>query len=460
MPYENALSTTAYPLLSEIPQPVLNVISYIEEAGYEAWIVGGFVRDALRDVAPHDADIATNARWEAVAHITRDKGCAVYETGTKHGTVTIVCDDYPIEITTFRSEAPYIDHRHPSSVTFVSSITEDLARRDFTINAMAFHPTRGLVDPYNGQEDLHQQLIRCVGSPLQRFQEDALRIVRALRFASQLSFSIAIDTENALFEKAPTLEHVAGERIAVELEGMLCGENIRKVLVTYAEVLSPILPQLQKMKGFDQHSRWHIYYLLEHTACVIENTPPEPLVRWAALFHDAGKPDTFFRDKNGIGHMPGHPLASIDHLRAAAKRLHFSRKKLHDLELLVRFHDDHPKPTRKDVRILFAKLEDNEHLFHVMCDLMRGDALGQAPFSHKRVKTIDEVEQIFNDMRNEGACLTVHDLPITGKDLIDLGAPEGPQIGLLLNEVFSAVAKEELAVDRDTLLAYAQKLMR
>ena len=181
-------------------------------------------------------------------------------------------------------------------------------------------------------------------------------------------------------------------------------------------------------------------------------------MRWAALFHDAGKRGSSFRDKNGIGHMPGHPLASIEHLRKAAKRLQLSRKRLHDLELLVRYHDDHPAPTRQDVRILFAKLEENEQLFHVMCDLMRGDALGQASFSHKRVKTIDEVERIFNEMCSEGACLSVHDLPITGKDIVELGVPEGPQVGLLLSEVFAAVA-QEIAVDRDELLTYVEKIM-
>lgn len=459
MSYEYPLPTTAYPLLSSIPNPVLEVMSYLEESGFEAWIVGGFVRDALRGVKPHDADIATNARWETVKKISLEHNCHVIETGTKHGTITVINRGYPLEITTFRSETEYEDHRHPRAVTFVSSITEDLARRDFTINAMAFHPVRGLIDPYEGQADLHHHIIRCVGNPTQRFREDALRIVRALRFASQLGFSLAIDTENALFDQASTLSHVAGERLAVELEGMLCGDAIRSVLVTYADILSVIIPQLHVMKGFDQHSRWHIYDVLEHTACVVENTPPKPLVRWAALFHDAGKPDTFFRDKNGIGHMPGHPLASIEHLRKAAKRLHFSRKRLHDLELLVRYHDDHPAPTRQDVRILFAKLEENEQLFHVMCDLMRGDALGQASFSHKRVKTIDEVERIFNEMCSEGACLSVHDLPITGKDIVELGVPEGPQVGLLLSEVFAAVAREEIAVDRDELLAYVEKIM-
>lgn len=456
---DTSLHITAYPLLSQIPSPVLDMLSYIEDAGFEAWIVGGFVRDALRNVKPHDADIATNAHWQDVKQIALDHDCAVYETGTKHGTITVVHDDYPLEITTYRSDSEYSDHRHPNAVTFVSSITQDLARRDFTINAMAFHPIRGLVDPYDGQDDLHHHIIRCVGNPRQRFQEDALRILRALRFASQLSFSIAIDTENALFEKAATLSHVAGERLSVELEKLLCGKDVRRVLLTYTEILSVMIPQLQVMKGFDQHSRWHIYDVLEHTACVVENTPPKPLVRWAALFHDMGKPDTFFRDKNGIGHMPGHPLASINHLRKAAKDFHFGRKRLHDLELLVRYHDDHPSPTRQDVRILFAKLEENESLFHTMCDLMRADALGQAPFSHKRVKTIDEVEYIFNDMCEKGICLSAHDLPITGKDIIDLGVPAGPQVGLLLSEIFAAVAKDTLKPERDKLLTYAKKLI-
>ena len=459
MSFEDVLHTDAYPLLSELPTPVLTVLSFLEDAGFEAWLVGGFVRDALRGVVPHDADITTNAHWEDVKELALDHGCAVYETGTQHGTITVICDSYPIEVTTYRSEGAYDDHRHPSSVTFVSSLEEDLARRDFTINAMAYHPVRGLRDPFDGQHDLHHGIIRCVGNPTERFQEDALRVMRALRFASQLSFVMAPDTERAVFAKAHTLPEVAGERLAVELERLLCGEDVRRVLLRYTDILSVIIPQLQVMKGFDQHSRWHVYDVLEHTAHVVENTPPEPLVRWAALFHDAGKPDTFFRDKNGVGHMPGHPIASIEHLHACAKRLHFSRKRLHDLELLVRFHDDHPAPNRNGVRMLYAKLEENDRLFHVMCDLMRGDALGQAPFSHKRVFTINEVEHLFNTMKEQGECLSVHDLPIDGKDLIEIGVEEGPQVGLLLGEVFAAVSKETLEPERDVLLAYARKLI-
>ena len=440
-----------------LPHDAYRLLQTLRAAGHSAYVVGGCVRDSLLGRLPGDWDICTSARPDEMKALFCSQRLIL--TGEKHGTVAVILHGKPYEMTTYRLDGSYRDHRHPDNVQFVDDLAADLARRDFTINAMAYHPVRGLVDPYEGQADLHHRIIRCVGNPTQRFQEDALRILRALRFASQLSFSLAIDTENALFEQAASLSYVAGERLSVELEGMLCGQSVRAVLLNYAEVLSVIIPQLHTMKGFDQHSRWHIYDVLEHTACVIENTPPEPLVRWAALFHDAGKPDTFFRDKNGIGHMPGHPLASIDHLRKAAKRLHFSRKRLHDLELLVRYHDDHPAPTRQDVRILFSKLEENRELFHTMCDLMRGDALGQAPFSHKRVKTIDEVEHIFDEMCSEGACLSLHDLPITGKDLLELGVPEGPQIGLLLSEAFAAVAREEIKPQREPLIAYIKKLI-
>lgn len=458
MLYENALHIRAYRALDPLPQPVIAVLRALESAGHEAWIVGGFVRDALRGVEPHDADIATSALWEETRDACLARGLAVYETGTQHGTVTVVAQGYPIEVTTYRTEGTYSDHRHPDSVMFVKSIREDLARRDFTVNAMAFHPVRGLLDPFEGQADLHHGIIRCVGDPVTRFSEDALRVMRALRFASQLSFRMNPDTELALFKTAPSLEGVAGERLSAEIERMLCGSAIHDVLMRYVDILGVVLPSLLPMKGFDQHTHWHVYDVLEHTAYVIQNTPPYPLARWAALFHDMGKPDTFIMDSNGVGHMPGHPIISVDHLNAAAKRLKFSRRMTRDLSLLVRYHDNHPTPTRKSVRKLFAKLEHDEHLFHVICDVMRGDALGQAPFSHKRVTTINDVEALFDEMLAEGDILTVHDLPVSGEDIIALGVPEGPQVGLLLNELFNAVANESIEPEREALLAYAAKL--
>lgn len=457
--FEHITSTDAHPSLSSLPSSATTLISLLEDAGFEAWLVGGFVRDAIRGVASHDIDIATNAHWSDVKALAEQRGLATFETGVLHGTITVRYDYESIEVTTFRAETGYQDHRHPDSVAFVSSITEDLARRDFTINAMAFNPSQGLVDPFGGQQDLEQGVIRCVGDPVERFQEDALRIIRGVRFAAQLGFRMDAATERAAFDQSHTLAHVAGERLAVEIEGMLCGSHVRPALMRYSDILSVVLPGLQAMKGFDQHNRWHIYDVLEHTAYVIENTPAEPLVRWAALFHDMGKPDTFFRDKNGVGHMPGHPLVSVEHMRASAKQLHFSRKRIHELELLVRYHDELPSPDRPSVRELYAKLEENDELFHTMCDLMRADALSKAPFSHKRTKIITQAERIFEEMKANHECLSARDLPITGTDLISLGVAEGPQVGLLLNEVFAAVAKETLAPERKVLLDYARQLL-
>lgn len=459
MRHDTALPICVHGALGNLPDYALDVIDALEAAGHEAWLVGGFVRDALRGVEPHDVDLATDALWTDVRDVCAARGFTVHETGVAHGTVTVVAHGHAIEVTTFRSEEGYSDHRHPDSVRFVKSIEQDLARRDFTINAMAFHPVRGIVDPFDGQHDLAHGIIRCVGDPRMRFSEDALRILRAVRFASQLSFWLAPDTEQAAFAYAHTLNEVAGERIAKEFELLLCGQDACAALMRFSDILAVIVPALARMKGFDQHNRWHVYDVLEHTAHVVAAVPAYPLVRWAALFHDSGKPDTFIRGKDGVGHMPGHPLASVNHLRDASARLHFGRQRLRDLTLLVRYHDDHPAPTRAGVRTLIAKLEGDEQLFHVMCDLMRGDALGQADFSHARVGTIDEVERLFDHMRASGEWMTAADLPVTGADLIALGVPQGPHVGLLLGELFSAVANERIDADREALLSYARNLI-
>lgn len=457
MDFENASHTTAYHLLYELPDSVRAVIGALENAGHEAWIVGGFVRDALRGVAPHDADIATNARWEQTRDACTACGMAVYETGTKHGTVTVVCQGEPIEVTTFRTEGAYSDHRHPDSVLFIDRIEDDLARRDFTINAMAFHPERGLVDPFDGQNDLANKVLRCVNDPDTRFNEDALRVLRALRFASQLGFYLAPDTEAAVRKHAHQLADVAGERLFQEMEKLLCGTAVRKTLLRYADELSQVVPCIKAMKGFDQHNPWHIYDVLEHTAAVVEATPAYPLVRWAALFHDSGKPDTFFIGSDNLGHMPNHPIESVHHMQATAKALHFSRKMQHDLELLIRFHDNHPEPTKKSVRKLYALLEHDTRLFHVMCDLMRGDALGKSKRGLHQVARVNGVEHLFDSMVAQGEALSLADLPVNGADLVALGVPQGPHVGLILKELFNAVANEDVEPTREALLSFAER---
>lgn len=442
----------------DVPEYALSLITELENAGHEAWIVGGFVRDSLRGVNAHDVDMACSAPWEETARIVRNAGWAAFETGTAHGTVSVHIEGSVVEVTTFRNDGTYADHRHPTCVTFVNTIEEDLARRDFTINAMAYHPVRGLLDPFGGRSDLEAKTLRCVGTPQKRFEEDALRMVRALRFASQLEFALEEETAAALFECKDLLGHVAGERLFAETEGLLCGSGVRSILIDYVDVLGAYIPELPPMKGLDQRTRYHIYDVLEHTAHVVASTPPYPLARWAALFHDAGKPDTYAIDEEGIGHMYGHPEASVKHLRATGRRLRFPSRLTHDLELLVRYHDTRPAATRKSVRKLFVRMEGNEYLFRVMCDLMRADALGHAPFCHTRVGITDEIEGIFDAMIAEEHCFSLKDLPVSGSDLIELGIPQGPLVGEALQELFQAVLDEEVEAERDALLERARTL--
>ncbi len=441
-----------------LPDEALATLSALENAGYEAWLVGGFVRNSMLNLPSNDFDIATNATPEQSKQILLAKGFAVHDTGIKHGTITAIYNDVPFEITTYRSEGRYSDKRHPDSVTFVGNIEEDLARRDFTINALAFHPTRGLLDIFGGKKDLDNKLIRCVGNATARFSEDALRILRALRFASELGFSLEKTTETSLYDCAGLLNSVAAERIFTETEKLICGKYCRRVLVEYVDVLGVFLPELLPMKGLDQKTKYHIYDVLEHTAYVVQNMPPYPLGRWAALCHDMGKPDTFFTDENGIGHMYGHPNVSAEHLKDIAKRLKFPKKLSHDLALLVRYHDTRPAPTKKSIRKLFIKLEEKEYLFHAMCDLMRADALSQAPFCHERVALTNEIENLFNEMIAERDCFSIKDLPISGTDLIEIGFVQGPQIGEILTALLNAVFEKEIPADADALKAYAQKL--
>lgn len=437
-----------------IDPTVQHVIETLERAGYETWLVGGFVRDLLLERPLHDFDLATAAPWQKTKELCLAAGWAVHETGTKHGTLTVVANDLVLEITTFRTEGTYLDHRHPSEVAFTESIEEDLARRDFTVNAMAFHPKRGLLDPYGGQEDLRAGRIRCVGNAHTRFSEDALRILRGLRFASQLGFSLEEATLEAALVAREDLLLIAGERIEDELTKLLCGQRVLHVLMGYTNILNVVLPELIPMEGLDQKTKYHIYDVFEHTAYVVHYSPATPLSRWSALLHDVGKPDTFFTDEAGVGHMHGHPKVSVEYVHAIAKRLHFSRAFTHDLALLVLYHDTRPAPTKKSVRRLYAKLENKEYLFHALCDLMRADSLAQAPEYHDRVKITDELEALFEEMLADDEVFGLKNLAITGTDLIAVGIPEGKQIGDALNAALEEVLEERLPNEKDALLAF------
>ena len=434
-----------------VPYCAHRAIDILEDNGYEAWFVGGFVRDALLGRACSDIDIATNASWQEAARSFEAAGCHVHETGTKHGTITVVVEKSAFEVTTYRIDGTYSDGRHPSEVEFARTIEEDLARRDFTMNALAFHPKRGIVDPYGGQDDLRAGVIRAVGDPMERFREDALRILRACRFSSQLGFSIDESTYAALCARKSMLFHVSAERTTHELDAFVQGEHVHDALMRTIDVIAAVLPELVAMKGFEQHTPYHIYDVLEHTAWAVQHAPKNQLVRWAALFHDVGKPAAFFTGPDGTGHFYGHPHISVQLAKSALGRLRFSPAFCDKVLTLVKYHDDVVEPTPKAVKRALARLGGSTEMFGALCDLKRSDALAQAPQCANRVLLANELEALLARIVAEHQAFSLRDLAINGHDVMEMGIPRGPAVGAVLSAALDAVIDESVENERESL---------
>lgn len=444
-----------------VPPQARRVIEVLEAAGFEAWCVGGFVRDSLLGRPVSDIDIACSALWPQTEETCLAAGMRVHRTGEKHGTVTVVCDDAAFEVTTFRVDGAYSDARHPDEVRFVRSLKEDLARRDFTINAMAYHPLRGLADPFGGLEDARRGIIRTVGDPTQRFGEDALRILRACRFSSQLGFSLDSATYQAMLEGKRGLLRVSSERITAELQKLLLGGNVRDALLQTVDVLSAVLPELVAMKGFDQCTPYHCHDVLEHTARAVAGTPPYPLVRWAALFHDMGKPAAFFKEPGGRGHFYGHAKISVPLARGIMDRLTFSTAFRDRVLLLVERHDDVFDATPRAVKRALARMGGDVELFRALCDLKRGDASAQAPaYAEERMRRADDLLRVLDGILAEGEAFTLKHLAVNGRDAMDAGIAQGPSVGAALAAALDAVIDEQIPNDRETLLAFLDEWRR
>ena len=431
------------------------VLSRLEAAGFEAYYVGGCVRDRLMGMEPHDYDITTSALPEEVETVFAD--CRLIETGLQHGTVTLVLDGEPFELTTFRVETTYSDHRHPDAVRFTRTLRDDLSRRDFTMNAIAMDRSGALADPFHGEEDIAAGMIRCVGDPMLRFEEDALRILRALRFSAVLGFSIEAKTREAIFAKKALLSHVSHERIFAELNKMLCGANAGSILQDYFDVITAVLPELAPMKGFDQRNYHHIYDVLEHTARVVDAVPQEKALRWAALFHDAGKPAVFSVDENGVGHFYGHADVSRGLAASALHRLRCDNAAIAMADLLIRYHDTPIECTPKAVRRALGKLTPEGFL--ALMQLKRADNLAQSPEFRSRQKEIDALAQLAEQIQAEAQCFRLKDLAINGHDLLALGYLPGRKLGTTLQSLFDAVLNDSLPNDRETLLEAAKREM-
>ena len=440
----------------KLPKAVEKALYMIEDADYEGYIVGGCVRDALMGIEPHDYDITTSALPSEVKDIFVDY--KVIETGIKHGTVTVLMEGYPLEITTFRVEGEYLDGRRPSSVAFTRNLKEDVARRDFTMNAMAMDVRGEVYDYFGGREDLKASIIRAVGEAKARFEEDALRIMRALRFASVTGFEIEAATAEALFECKEMLTRISAERIREELVKLLLGKDAKSVLLKYWDVLTVIIPELAPMKGFEQKNKWHIYPVHEHTAVAVHSAPLDEALRVTMLLHDIGKPKCFSIGEDGEGHFYGHAHVSVDMARDILSRLKFDNETRDRVLRAIKYHDVQIEPAPKQVKRALNKYTVEG--FFDLISVKRADNLAQNPELAIRQEYLDQLAAIAEEILKEEACFSLKNLEVNGSDLIALGVKPGKEIGLLLDELLEAVIEEKIPNDRAKLLEFAQKIKK
>ena len=433
--------------MPEFDPRALAVVERLNEAGFRTVLVGGCVRDSLLSIPLHDYDIATAALPQQVLAVCADLRCV--ETGLKHGTVTVLSDGLPLEVTTFRKEGDYTDHRRPDKVTFTDDLSLDLARRDFTINAMAWGQ-EGPIDLFEGRTDLEKRLIRCVGEPDRRFSEDALRPLRGLRLAAQLDFSLEEYTAVALRRHVPELRYVAWERITGEFLRLLCSPAAPRVLLEFPEAAVQILPELGPTVGFDQRNPHHCYDVYTHSVKTLANVPPDPALRLAALLHDVGKPPAFTLDEAGIGHFYGHPKISAMLSEKTLGRQRLDRATLERALTLIARHDLPVEPTRRWVGRWLSRL--GETVFFDLMALKRADGLACALPGGEREQIRSQAEQLARAMIAEQACFTIKDLAVNGHDAQKAGL-QGPEIGKALRFLLDQVAQGELPNDRETLLA-------
>jgi tRNA nucleotidyltransferase (CCA-adding enzyme) len=433
-----------------IPSDVLTVLTTLEDAGFEAYLVGGCVRDMLLGAAPKDYDVCTNAKPEQMLAVF--KGFSVYETGLKHGTLTIRSGDTFVEATTYRIDGDYSDNRRPDSVTFVSNLKEDLARRDFTMNAISIDKAGAVIDFYGGKTAIENKMIAYVGSAGARFEEDSLRILRGLRFASSLGFEISASTAAAMREKKHFLQSISAERIREELTKLLCGIAAGAVLQQYSDILFEVLPELAPMQGFAQNHPFHDYDVWGHTIKVVENTPPVPFLRWAALLHDSGKPRCY-TEKDGCGHFYGHPKISMEIAETILTRLKLDNKTKEKLMPLVARHD---QPLLLERAFINRQLNQiGEENLRSLLLIIRADTAGHSSSCKgDRLEKIAAFEALLNEVLAAKPCFTLKQLAVNGDDLIGKGYKSGKEIGTALQALLNAVMEGKCQNNNEALLNY------
>ena len=426
------------------------VLAALERAGWESYYVGGCVRDTLLGIPPHDFDICTAALPSQTAAVF--PGVQMDHTGEKHGTVRLLLPDGEIEITTFRTEGGYTDSRHPGWVKFTADVQQDLLRRDFTINAIAASPARGFVDPYGGREDLKNALLRCVGDPSVRFQEDALRILRGMRFAARFRLRVEKNTMDAMLLYAPLLENISGERIFTELTGFLLSANFED-FIRFSPIITVAIPELRPCVGFDQRSPHHAYDVYTHIAHVSAAVPADAVLRWAALLHDAAKPSSFTLDETGRGHFKGHAHLGAEMADQILTRLKAPAALREAAVWLVDHHMTPLSPEKNALRRALSRA--GEQRLEMLLLLEEADGKSKGVAEPSGAADFDGIRQLLRTLSLEEGRLTLHSLQVNGTDMQQLGF-RGREIGMILNELLENVLSGLLSNDRTALLAYAK----
>ena len=421
-------------------------IDLFKSNGFEAFLIGGSVRDYIMGLPIGDIDITTNATPQQVKSVFCD--FRVIETGIKHGTVTVLIDNEPLEITTYRSEGAYSDNRHPDCVTFSQSLSDDVVRRDFTMNAIAYDFSDGFCDLVGGIEDINNQTIRCIGDAETRFREDALRILRALRFSSVLGFSIEKNTEKAIHECKDLLKNISAERIREEFTKLICGKNAFSVLQEYSDVISVFIPEIQRCVGFEQKNRHHCYDVYTHTLKAVEKSRNDAVIRLSLFFHDIGKPVVAHFDEKGEQHYYGHPKKSAELTESIMTRLRFDNETKNKVVTLVALHDspimvnEGPYPDKKRLKKIMSKI--GKDMIFDLIHVKYCDNFAQKPEYFRGEDFYKATYSLIDEIISQQECFSIKDLKINGNDLISMGF-NGKEIGKILNNVLERVINETLA---------------
>ncbi len=441
----------------ELPQKAKYIIDTITEAGYEAYVVGGCVRDSILGRNPEDWDITTSAKPEQVKELFR----RTIDTGIQHGTVTVMLDKEGFEVTTYRIDGKYEDSRHPKEVIFTPNLVEDLKRRDFTINAMAYNEKDGLIDIFGGMEDIRQKIIRCVGDARERFREDALRIMRAIRFSAQLGYSIEEETKKAISELVPNLKNISAERIQVELVKLLVSPHPDYIRVAYdTGVTSVILPEFDTMMETPQNHPHHMYDVGEHTLQSLKYVEANKCLRLGMLFHDIGKPSTLSVDEKGITHFKGHPTVGEDMTKSILRRLKFDNDTIYTVSRLVHFHDygNGVDPDMRIVRRAIHKI--GEDIFPLVLSVKYADIMAQSDYlKQEKLDTLEKWKKLFEEITKQKQCVSLKTMAVTGSDLIALGMKPGKEIGTVLQSLLETVLENPENNTKEYLLSEARKYL-